>query len=210
MKYSTTSIGGGVEILASQDFTAIPIKCATPGEGTVVKAGTPLTANGAATTASGAVGILLYDVDTACNPNGAMVVQGVVDSVKAQSHSGVSYDDALMTALNAAGCSIILRDNVRAPYSDATLSALTFGSMTLTPTFNKGVFTYTSATTSASNTITATTTDTNATAVIKNGSTTVTSGNAASWSAGSNTVTVTVTAEDGKTTATYTVTVTKS
>ena len=210
MKYSTTTIGGGVEILAAQDFTAIPIKCATTGEGTVVKAGTPLTSAGAATTASGAVGILLYDVDTAANPNGALVVQGVIDSVKAQSHSGVSYHSSLMTALNAAGCSIILRDNARAPYSDATLSALTFGSMTLTPTFDSGVFAYTSSTTAASNTITATPTDSNATAVIKNGSTTVTSGNAASWSPGANTVTVTVTAEDGKTTATYTVTVTKS
>lgn len=210
MKYSNTVIGGGVEILAAQDFTAIPIKCATPGEGTVVKAGTPLTSAGAATTASGAVGILLYDVDTAENPNGAMVVQGVIDAVKAQSHSGVSYDSALMTALNAAGCSIILRDNVRAPYSDATLSGLVFGSMELTPSFNRGVFEYTSTTTAATNTITATPTDSNASAVIENGTTTVTSGNAATWVEGANTVTVTVTAEDGKTTATYTVVVTKS
>ena len=210
MKYSRNVVGGGVEILASQDFQAIPVTIATPGEGTVVKAGSPITAAGAVTTASGAIGILLYDVDVAENPNGAVVVQGIIDATKAQSHSGVSYHSSLISALNGNGCSIILRDNVRAPYSDATLSALTFGSMTLTPTFNKAVFEYTSATTSDSNTITATPTDGNATAVIKNGDDTVTSGSSATWSAGANTVKVTVTAEDGKTTAVYTVIVTKS
>ena len=112
MKYASTTIAGGVEILASKDFTAIPIKVATPASGTVVKAGTPLTAAGASTTASNAIGILLYDVDTAENPNAALVVQGVIDSTKAQAHSGVTYGDGLMAALSAAGCSIILRTNI--------------------------------------------------------------------------------------------------
>ena len=39
MKFNTTTVGGGVEILASKDFQAIPVKVATPGSGTVVKAG---------------------------------------------------------------------------------------------------------------------------------------------------------------------------
>lgn len=112
MVFDTTTVAGSVEILASKDFQAIPIKVATPGSGTVVKAGTPLTSAGASTTASGAIGILLYDVDTAENPNGALVVQGIINSTKAQSHSGVTYGDGLMTALNAAGCSIILRTNI--------------------------------------------------------------------------------------------------
>ena len=67
MKYSQTTVGGGVEILASKDFQAIPAEIA-PADGaetTVVKAGTPITADGAGTTGAGAVGILLYDVDTA-------------------------------------------------------------------------------------------------------------------------------------------------
>ena len=210
MQMRTTVIGGGIEILASKDYQAIPIKVATPGEGTVVKAGSPLTYQGAVTTAANATGILLYDVDTAVNPNGALVVQGIIDSKKAQDHSGVEYDSALMTALNAAGCSIIMRDNIRAPYEDATLSALTVGAETLTPTFSKNTYTYAVATTAASSAVTVTTTDANATAVIKNGSTTISSGSNASWEAGPNTLTVTVTAEDGTTTATYTVTVTKS
>lgn len=110
MKYEKTSVGGGVEILASKDFQSIPVKVATPGEGTVVKAGTPLTDAGAATTGSGAIGILLYDVDTAENPNAAVVVQGIVNAAVAQEHSGVSYASALYSALPG----IIFRTNIGA------------------------------------------------------------------------------------------------
>lgn len=112
MKFAETSIAGGVEILASNDYQAVPIKVATPsGEGvttTVVKAGTPLTAAGASTTGANAVGVLLYDVDTAENPNGAAVVQGIIDATKAQTHSGVTYASALYTALPG----IVFRTNI--------------------------------------------------------------------------------------------------
>ena len=111
MNFAKTSYGGTIEILASQDFQAIPVKVATPGSGgTVVKAGTPLTAEGASTTGSGAIGVLLYDVDTAKNPNGAAVVQGIIDSSKAQEHSGVSYVSALYEALPG----IVFRTNIGA------------------------------------------------------------------------------------------------
>ena len=108
MKFSQTTVGGGVEILASKDYQAIPIKVATPGSGTVVKAGTPLTSAGESTTGSGAVGILLYDVDTAENPNGAAVVMGIINSKVAQDHSGVTYASALYSALPA----VIFRENI--------------------------------------------------------------------------------------------------
>ena len=109
MVMDVTTVAGSVEILASKDFQAIPIKVATPsGNDPVVKAGTPLTAAGASTTGSGAVGILLYDVDTSANPNGAAVVQGIIDSTKAQAHSGVTYAAALATALPG----IVLRTNI--------------------------------------------------------------------------------------------------
>ena len=108
MKYSETSVGGGVEILASKDFQAIPAKLATPGSGTVVKAGTPINADGESTTGSGAVGVLLYDVDTAENPNGALVVQGIINEKVAQAHSGVSYVGALYEALPG----IVFRANI--------------------------------------------------------------------------------------------------
>lgn len=92
--------------------------------------------------------------------------------------------------------------------SDAYLSALSLGSLTLTPAFNPAVFSYTAATTAATNTITATAAKSKAEVGIKNGSTDVTNGSSATWSAGANTVTVTVT--NGTTVKTYTVTVTKS
>lgn len=111
MKFKTTEIGGGVEILASKDYQSIPIKVADPsGNPGLVKAGTPLTEAGESTTGSGAVGILLYDVNTADNPNGAIVVQGIIDAAKAQTHSSVSYVDALYSALPG----IIFRTNIGA------------------------------------------------------------------------------------------------
>ena len=109
MKFSKTSYGGTVEILASNDFQAIPIKVADPsGNPGLVKAGTPLTDAGVSTTGSGAVGILLYDVDTSKNPNGSVVVQGIIDATKAQSHSNVSYASALYEALPG----IVFRTNL--------------------------------------------------------------------------------------------------
>ena len=108
MNFAKTSYGGTVEILASNDYQAIPVKVAAPGSGTVVKAGTPLTADGESTTGSGAIGILLYDVEPAKNPNAAAVVQGIIDSTKAQSHSGVTYVAALYSALPG----IVFRTNI--------------------------------------------------------------------------------------------------
>lgn len=111
MKYKTTdNIGGTTEITASQLFQAIPITVAAPsgGDTTIIKAGTPLKEDGTSTTGAGAVGILLYDVDTANNPNGSIVVAGIVDSTKAQSVSGVTYADALYAALPA----ITFRTNI--------------------------------------------------------------------------------------------------
>jgi hypothetical protein len=108
MLFSETTIAGGVEILASKDYQAIPVKVAAPNSGTVVKAGTPLTNAGASTTGSGAIGVLLYDVDTAKNPNGAAVVQGIIDATKAQAHSGVTYVSALYSALPG----IVFRTNI--------------------------------------------------------------------------------------------------
>lgn len=110
MNFAKTTYGGTVEILASKDFQAIPVKVATPGSGTVVKAGTPLNASGESTTGSGAIGILLYDVDTAKNPNGAAVVQGIIDATKAQAHSEVSYASGLYSALPG----IVFRTNIGA------------------------------------------------------------------------------------------------
>lgn len=108
MIFNETTVAGGVEILASKDYQAIPVTVATPNSGTVVKAGTPLTADGASTTGANAIGVLLYDVDTATNPNGAAVVHGIIDATKAQTHSGVTYASALYSALPG----VVFRTNI--------------------------------------------------------------------------------------------------
>ena len=89
-----------------------------------------------------------------------------------------------------------------------TLSALTIGSLVLSPTFDSATTTYTATTTNAKDAVTATATSAGAEIVVKNGSTVIENGGDATWSAGTNTVTVKVTGDEGD--KTYTVTVTKS
>jgi hypothetical protein len=110
MVMDVTTVAGGVEILASKDFQAIPVKVAvaTDAESTIVKAGTPIATTGMSTTGASAVGILLYDVDTALNPNGAAVVEGIIDATKAQTHSGVTYSTDLYSALPG----VVFRTNI--------------------------------------------------------------------------------------------------
>ena len=95
MKFTKTSVGGTVEILAADDYTAIPIKVAGSS---VVKAGMPMKYDGtsvAAGTASN--GILLYDVDPNENPNGSLIVAGVVYWANCKSHSGSTATAATLT-----------------------------------------------------------------------------------------------------------------
>lgn len=107
MKFTKTDYAGTIEILASNDYQAIPVKVAGSS---LMKAGTPLTAAGESTTGAGAIGVLLYDVDPTRNPNGAAVVQGIIDATKAQAHSGVTYVAALYEALPG----IVFRTNIGA------------------------------------------------------------------------------------------------
>lgn len=90
---------------------------------------------------------------------------------------------------------------------DASLSALAIGSLELTPAFTPAVTQYSATTTNATNTIAATAKDSGATVAIKNGTTSVNSGSAATWANGDNVVTVKVTNGDAE--KTYTVLVTK-
>jgi len=92
--------------------------------------------------------------------------------------------------------------------SDARLANLTIGALTLSPTFNKSVFVYTTDTTNATNSITATPMDGEAVITIDVDETPVVNGSAATWAEGANIVTINV--EVGGETETYTVTVTKS
>lgn len=93
--------------------------------------------------------------------------------------------------------------------SDATLSALTIGALTLSPSFSSGVTEYTTTTSSGSATVSATATDTDdaAIAVTVNGNS-IANGGSASFETGTNMVVVTVTNDDAK--KSYKVKVTKS
>lgn len=105
MKFTRNSVDVGYTILASNDYTALPIEVT---ETSAVMAGYPMTLDGKkATTAAEADGILLYDVDPKANPNGSLLVKGVVDSVRA-AKSGFTYDSAAKTALKAAVPGIVL------------------------------------------------------------------------------------------------------
>lgn len=107
MKFTSTDVGGTVEILASKDFQAIPVKIAGA---TVVKAGMPIKADGTAVAAgTGAAGILLYDVDPSANPNAAIVVSGIVDWAKCKSNSGATATAATMAGILPA---ITFRENI--------------------------------------------------------------------------------------------------
>lgn len=99
MKYTNTSCAGTYEILAADDFIALPKTIVSDN---IVLAGTPIAASGSPVlSGTNAVGILLYDVNPAENPNGAVVVFGVIDATKAAAHANISsYPvSAIKTAL---------------------------------------------------------------------------------------------------------------
>lgn len=107
MKFSTQTVSMNPPILlrklGGELFVPVTLASGAFTNG-VCKAGTPINASGAkATTSNGsndAVGILLNDVSDA-NPNGSLVKAfASINSAQAQAHSGVTYDNALKTALN--------------------------------------------------------------------------------------------------------------
>lgn len=88
MKFTKSTVSGTIEILAADDFSAIPV---TISGSEIIKAGMPVKADGTAVPdGTGAAGILLYDMNPAENPNAAIVVSGIVDWVKCREHSGAT------------------------------------------------------------------------------------------------------------------------
>lgn len=113
MKFSGFSVGGTVEILATNDYQAIPFT--VQGDDPVL-AGMPMKLDGTkAPDGTGADGILLYDVNPAENPNAALVVDGIVDWEKCKTHSGTTADAA---AMKAALPNIIFRENIGVTAAD--------------------------------------------------------------------------------------------
>lgn len=128
MAVTNTTIGGAVEILNRKEFEGVPmtldftnVSANDAGE-YVVKAGTPINGSGVvvgSTPWTGAVGILLHDVYKD-RPQGTILTEAYVHTGRAQTNSGLTYDAALTTALNAAGCRIRFEEPFKLPSSGGT------------------------------------------------------------------------------------------
>lgn len=111
MAVETAVFGTGAEILNRPPYDGVPMtidfSTTTAGDDglKVVKAGTPIDKEGKPVTATpwtGAVGILLVDVAES-RPQGTILTEAYVNTKRAQANSGLTYDGALVTAMNNAG-----------------------------------------------------------------------------------------------------------
>lgn len=146
--------------------------------------------------------------------NGTAVATGVA-SGNINLNVGTNTITTVVTAQNGTTTKTYTTTVTRAAATstEATLSALTLSSGTLSPIFASGTNSYSASVPNATTSLTVspTVTDTNSTVKV-NGST-VASGSASSGialSVGTNTITTIVTAQDGTTTQTYTTTVTRA
>lgn len=106
------TISGGVEILNRKEFEAVPMTLDFGNSTDTIKAGTPINADGEAVSATpwtGAVGILLHDVDPDY-PTGAILKKAYIHVGRAQENSGLTYDDKIVTETAKAGCRIVLEE----------------------------------------------------------------------------------------------------
>lgn len=120
MGYKSVDIGLGVEILNRTKFEGVSMtidftsntSTDTETNEKVVKAGTPIDKDGkvvASTPWTGSVGILLDDVYES-RPQGTIIKRGYINTGRAQTNSGKTYDAALVAALVNAGCNIIFEE----------------------------------------------------------------------------------------------------
>lgn len=121
MKIENATFGVGTEILNRPPFKSVPMTIdfadvtadATTGK-KIVKAGTPIDKDGKpvkTTPWTGAVGILLVDVREE-NPQGTILTEAYVNTKRAQTNSVLTYDGALVTAMNNAGNRIRFEDPI--------------------------------------------------------------------------------------------------
>ena len=105
MQYERTEYLGDVQILNRKQFEAIPMtldfssvsdKLANGKK--VVKAGTPIGSAGVVDNTGTVAGILLHDV-TEDRPQGTLLKKAYIKTEVAKTHSGVTIDQAVKTAL---------------------------------------------------------------------------------------------------------------
>lgn len=119
MAVKTSVFGASEEILNRSEFRAISMTVdfanvtAVDDMGRkVVKGGTPIDKDGnpvSATPWTGAIGILHYDV-IEDYPQGHIITTGYINTTRAKANSGLTYDGALVTAMNNAGNRIKLEE----------------------------------------------------------------------------------------------------
>lgn len=104
MIFSDTSVGADVGILKRMPFEGIPftldfsnVEAGSDGI-KIVKAGTPIGSDGEVDNTATVVGILLHDVVEA-RPQGTLLKKAYIDETVAETHSGVTYADAVKSAL---------------------------------------------------------------------------------------------------------------
>ena len=128
MKVDSLAISREIEILNRKENEAVAMTVDYTGvtdtvDGEkVVKAGTPVDKDGkvvSATPWTGAIGLLLHDAYES-HPQVAVLKVGYVHTTRAQTNSGLTYDAALTTALNAAGCRIAFEEPIIATASGST------------------------------------------------------------------------------------------
>lgn len=120
MLVENTTFTSGAEILNRPPFKGVSmtIDFSTTVAGDdgkkIVKAGTPIDKVGkpvVATPWTGAVGILLVDVSES-RPQGTILTEAYIHTGRAQKNSGLTYDGALITAMNNAGNRIRFEDPI--------------------------------------------------------------------------------------------------
>lgn len=121
MKVRSFSAGTQIEILNRKEFqaTAMTVDFENVTEvddngDKVVRAGTPVDKDGApvkTTPWTGAIGIIKDDVYET-RPQVAVLKDAYVHVTRAQKSSGLTYDGALVSALNLASCKIVLEEPV--------------------------------------------------------------------------------------------------
>lgn len=104
MQYETQEFLGDALILKRKPFEGIAktldfsaVDTVVNGK-KVVKAGTPIGETGAVDNSATVVGILLHDVSED-RPQGTLLKKAYINTAVAEEHSGVTYDDAVKTAL---------------------------------------------------------------------------------------------------------------
>lgn len=105
MQFENKTYAGDVQILKRMPNEAIPMTLdfssvvATDDSGKkIVKAGTPIGADGTADNTATVVGILRFDV-TEDRPQGVLLKKAYINTAVAQTHSGVVYSSDVKSAL---------------------------------------------------------------------------------------------------------------